>query len=139
MNGLLRATLMLAIGGSACAPAPRPGDVAKTAVTAPRPRLTRIVPDSVRIVTGNVTEIELQGTNLDVAANIVRIGPIELRQIRSTSSGMRITVAIPDAIPSGGEAPPALWLGGRYPVSIQTPAGTSDTLTIVITTAGSMP
>jgi hypothetical protein len=139
MNGVLRATLMLGISGSACTPAPRPGDVAKAAVTAPRPRLTRVVPDSVRIVTGNVTEIELQGANLDVAANIVRIGPIELTQIRSTSSGTRITVAIPDAIPSGGEAPPARWLGGRYPVSIQTPAGRSDTLTIIITTAGSVP
>jgi hypothetical protein len=139
MNGALRTTLMLALVVSACAPAPRPGDVTKAVATVPRPRLSRIVPDSVRLVTGNVIEIELQGANLDAASNIVRIGAIELRQIRSTLSGTRITVAIPDAIPSGGEAPPAPWHGGRYPVSIQTPAGTSDTLMIVIATAGSMP
>jgi hypothetical protein len=131
--------ILLATVGAACAPAARQGEVAKVGVAGSRPRLTRIVPDSVRLVPGNVVEIELQGANLDAVANLVKIGALELTQVRSAVNGTRITVAIPDVVPSGGEAPPARWIGGRYPVSIQSAAGISDTLTLVITTAGSMP
>jgi hypothetical protein len=139
MTGVLRLSLLLALGGAACAPAARPGDAAKVPVANARPRLSRIVPDSVRLVPGNVTEIELQGMHLDAVANTVMIGALELRQVRSAMKGTRIIVAIPDAVPSGGEAPPTEWMGGRYPVSIRTAAGTSDTLMLVISTAGSMP
>lgn len=139
MNAAMCATVLLAICGAACAPAARPSDVGKAAVASARPRLSRIVPDSVRLVSGNVTEIELQGTNLDTVANTVMIGVLELTQVRSMVNGTRITVAIPDEVPSTGEAPPARWMGGRYPVWIRTAAGTSDTLMLVIATAGSMP
>lgn len=142
MTGRQRWSLMLTLCGVACVPtarsAARPGDDGKAAVVETRPRLLRLVPDAVRLLPGNVTEIELQGANLDAADNTIRIGSLELGKVRSTVNGTRITVAVPDAVPSGGEAPPAPWIGGRYPVSVRTIAGTSDTLMLVIST-GSMP
>lgn len=139
MKGIVRVSLAFAVGLVGCAPSSRSGDIAKQATTAPRPRLTRVLPDSVRLINGNVIEIELYGANLDATSNTVIIGAAVLTQVRSSASGTRITIAIPDAVPSGGEAPPTPWMSGRYPLSIRTAAGTSDTLTLVISTAGSMP
>jgi len=139
MTGRQRWSLLLTLCGVACVPAARPGDVGKAAVVETRPRLLRLVPDTARLLPGNVTEIELQGANLDAADNTIRIGSLELGKVRSTVNGTRIIVAVPDAVPSGGEAPPAPWIGGRYPVSVRTAAGTSDTLMLVISIAGSLP
>ena len=105
-----------------------------------RPRLTAISPDDVRLVPGNVVEVDLRGSSFDATPNspqnIVRIGPVVLTAVPSRMGGTRIRIAIPDAVPSGGEAPPAPWLSGRYPVTVTTPKGTSDTLMLGI---GSLP
>jgi len=137
LYGILGATAL--VGGAACAPSARSGDGLRASAAAQRPRLSRLVPDSVRIVIGNVSEIELQGSHLDPLANTVMVGTAAMTQIKSTANGTRITIAIPEQMPSAGEAPPARWVGGRYPVFVRTAAGTSDTLTLVISTTGSMP
>ena len=107
-----------------------------------RPRLTLVAPDSVRLITGNVTEVDLRGSGFDTNAtnpqNVVRIGSLELRAVPSRLNGTVIRVAIPDAVPSGGEAPPAPWSGGRFRVTVTTRFGTSDTLTLAIATSGGL-
>lgn len=107
---------------------------------ATRPRLSAIAPDSVQILAGNVTEVDLRGSGFDTSRsapqNLVRVGSLVLRAVPSSVKGTVIRIAIPDAVPGGGEAPPAPWMSGRYPVTISTPNGTSDTLTLAIMTRG---
>ncbi len=114
--------------------------LALLATGATRPRLTAVVPDSVRLVRGNVTEVELRGFGFDTSrvapSNTIRIGALVLRAVPSRAQGTVIRVAIPSAVPGAGEAPPAPWMGGRYPVTVTTRAGTSDTLHLAIATAG---
>jgi hypothetical protein len=101
-----------------------------------RPRLQAIAPDSVQLIPGNVIEVDLRGSSFDRTSgdpqNVVRVGPVLLRAVPSRSNGTLIRIALPDAVPSGGEAPPAPWLSGRYPVTITTSRGTSDTLMLTI-------
>lgn len=108
-----------------------------------RPHLASLSPDSVRLIAGNVIEVELRGARFDTSrtdpGNTVRIGLLVLRSVPSRAGGTRIRVAIPDAVPSGGEAPPAPWMGGRYSVSVTTRAGTSETLQLAIMGQGSHP
>lgn len=117
----------------ACAPA----------IAGGRPRLTAVTPDSVRLIDGNVTELDLRGVGFDTTSaapgNTVWIGALELRGVPSRGNGTTLRVAIPSAIAGAGEAPPRAWMGGRYPVWVSTRAGTSDTLTVAITSAGRLP
>lgn len=122
----------------ACASGGKPADTTST-----RPRLTALAPDTVSLIPGNVTEVDLRGSGFDsnriAPQNTVRIGALVLRAVPSTANGTRIRVAIPDAVPSGGEAPPAPWSTGRYPVSVSTPGGTSDTILLSIRAGGRLP
>lgn len=126
----------------ACAPARRASTPAQAA-TDGRPRISRLEPGSVRLIRGNVTEFDIRGSGFDTSrtspGNTVRIGQVVLTSVPSRENGTLIRVALPDAVPSGGEAPPSPWMGGRYPVSVQTRAGTSDTLFLVIASAGGNP
>jgi hypothetical protein len=111
-----------------------------TARAESRPRLRTISPDSVQLFTGNVTEVTLHGSGFDTSRaspqNTVRIGTVVLRSVPSDAGGGVIQVAIPPAVPSGGEAPPTPWMNGRYAVSVTTPHGTSDTLMLAIAPQG---
>lgn len=102
-----------------------------------RPRLSALMPDSVQLTSGNVTEVTLKGagfdTNTTASLNTVRVGGLVLTGVPSRERGTVILLALPDAVPSGGEAPPAPWMSGRYAVTVTTSAGTSDTLMLVIT------
>ena len=127
---------------AACASARRAATPAQAAQAA-RPRISRLEPGSVRLIRGNVTEFDIRGSGFDTSrtspGNTVRIGQVVLTSVPSSANGTLIRVAVPDAVPSGGEAPPSPWMGGRYPVSVQTRAGTSDTLFLVIASAGGNP
>jgi hypothetical protein len=105
-----------------------------------RPRLRSLQPDSVQLLAGNVTEIDLRGSGFDTSRatpqNTVRIGTLVLRGVPSDVRGGVIRVAIPAAVPGSGEAPPMPWMGGRYAVSVTTPRGTSDTLMLAIAPQG---
>lgn len=137
-------TMVLAVLFSAtqvvgCASARRTTTTAQAA----RPRISRLEPGSVRIIRGNVTEFDIRGSGFDTSrvspGNTVRIGDVVLTSVPSSANGTLIRVAIPDAVPSGGEAPPSPWMGGRYPVSVRTKVGTSDTLFLAIASVGGNP
>ena len=48
-------------------------------------------------------------------------------------------VTVPATVAATTEAPPVPWLGGRYPVSVTTRAGTSDTIMLTIASRGRAP
>lgn len=107
------------------------------------PQLLRIVPDSVYFLPGNVAEITLEGSGFDQSAsapaNMVRIGPVVLNKVPSSDKGTRIRVVVPADQPSGGEAPPAPWMSGRYPITVTTPAGTTAALQLFLLVGGGLP
>jgi hypothetical protein len=108
-----------------------------------RPRLHSVTPDSVEVIAGNVTAIDLHGSGFDTSRtapeNTVRIGSLLLRAVPSDVHGTVIHVAVPTTTAGTTEAPPVPWLSGRYPVSITTRAGTSDTVMLTIASRGRAP
>lgn len=134
-------TACLAIG--ACASANANPDSVASAPGAGVPLLTALAPDSVTLIRGNVTAVVLRGARFDTSTsspqNTVRIGALVLQGVPSSERGMRIRVVVPAMVAGVGEAPPAPWIGGRYPVTVTTPAGTTSPLMLKITTAGGVP
>lgn len=138
---LLVARLFYLISGSAllasCASSRR------TSSPDARPRLHSVSPDSIELIVGNVTTIDLRGSGFDTSTaapeNTVRIGTLLLRAIRSDAQGSVLHVTVPATVGSATEAPPVAWLGGRYPVSVTTRAGTSDTVMLTIASRGRAP
>lgn len=137
----LVARLLCVVGGSlmfaSCASSLR------TPSENPRPRLHSVTPDSVELLAGNVTAIDLHGSGFDTSRaapeNTVRIGSLLLRAVPSDVHGTVIHVAVPTTIAGATEASPVPWLPGRYPVSITTRAGTSDTVMLTIASRGRGP
>lgn len=131
LNVLRTASVLLAL--TACAPALANG----------RPRLMAVAPDSVRLLPGNVTEVDLRGFGFDTTSaapgNTVWIGALELRSVPSRSGGTVLRIAIPSAVASRGEAPPSPWIDGRYSVWVATRTGVSDTLSISILSSPRLP
>ena len=112
----------------------------RTASRDARPRLHSVSPDSVELITGNVTTIDLRGSGFDTSSsspeNTVRIGALLLRAVRSDAQGTVLHVTVPATVGAATEAAPVAWLGGRYPVSVTTRAGTSDTVMLTIASRG---
>jgi hypothetical protein len=48
--------------------------------------------------------------------------------VSANRGGTRITFVVPDAIESGGEAPPVRVITGSYPVQVETSLGKSNVL-----------
>lgn len=108
-----------------------------------RPRLHSVTPDSVELLAGNVTTVDLRGSGFDTSRaapdNTVRIGALLIRAVPSDAHGTIIHVTVPSAVAGATEAPPTPWLAGRYPVSVTTRAGTSDTVMLTIASRGREP
>jgi len=138
LSGVVR--LLCLVGGSAvlasCAASVR-------AASHVRPRLLSITPDSIELLPGNVTAIDLRGSGFDtsnaVPGNTVQIGDLQLRAVPSDAHGTVIHVTVPATVATTSEAPPTAWPGGRYAVSVTTRAGTSDTVMLAIASRGRGP
>ena len=95
------------------------------------PLLERLIPDSVFVAPGSVVEVTLVGSGFHDGApgeNTVMFAGSTLRHVPATADGRRITFVVPDAIESGGEAPPSRLLAGTYPVQVETALGKSNIL-----------
>ena len=95
------------------------------------PALERLLPDSVFVAPGSVVEVTLIGSGFHDGVpgeNTVMFGISTMRHVPASTDGRRITFVVPDAIESGGEAPPSLLLAGTYPVQVETPMGRSNIL-----------
>ena len=108
-----------------------------------RPRLLSVTPDSIELLPGNVTAIDLRGSRFDTSGaapgNTVHIGDLTLRAVPSDAHGTVIHVTVPATIAVTSEAPPVAWPAGRYAVSVTTRAGTSDTVLLTIASRGRGP
>ena len=103
------------------------------------PALAQLVPDSIVVMRGMVAEVEIRGQRFDgnqaTPGNTVSVGTVVLNGVRANAEGTVIRFVVPDAVPSGAEAPPSPWMPGRYAVTVRTPLGVSDTLYLTIGTA----
>jgi len=118
------------------------GSIHSTSQSA-RPRLHSVAPDSIELLAGNVTEIDLHGAGFDTSraapGNSVQIGSLLLRAVPSDLQGTVIHVVVPATIAGTTEAAPSRWPAGRYPVSVTTRVGTSDTVMLTIASRGRGP
>lgn len=95
------------------------------------PELERLSPDSVFVAPGSVVAVTLIGSGFQRGAagdNTVHFGRSAIRGVSANYDGTRIAFVVPDAIDSGGEAPPVRVITGSYPVQVETPFGKSNVL-----------
>ena len=95
------------------------------------PMLATMRPDSVVVAPGSVVEVTVTGSGFRQGSpgeNTVWFGSSMLRGVTSSDEGRRITFVVPDAMDSGGEAPPARVITGTYPVQVETATGKSNVL-----------
>lgn len=93
------------------------------------PVLERIAPDSIRMSSGAVVEVTIIGTGFtrgDPGENTVHFAGAAIRRVRANDAGTRIVLTVPDAIDSGGGAPPMPVTAGDYPVQVETAMGRSN-------------
>jgi hypothetical protein len=93
------------------------------------PQLLRLTPAAGDPTRGAPVEVLVEGRGF-AAANTVRFGELEFRQVpRLSSTRLRFQVPSDDAArPGRGEAPPGPLATGRYEVTVTTPRGTSNAL-----------
>lgn len=99
------------------------------------PVLDTMRPDSVLIASGGVVEVTLTGSGFRQGTpgeNTVWFGSSAMRSVRSSNDGRRITFVVPEAMESGGEAPPARLIPGSYPVQVETATGKSNVLMLKV-------
>jgi len=99
------------------------------------PVLDAMRPDSVLVGPGRVVEVTLVGSGFvrgTPGENTVLFGSSVLRGVASSDRGRRITFVVPDAMESGGEAPPVRLITGSYPVQVETALGKSNVLMLKV-------
>ena len=90
-------------------------------------------PDSAVVPYGGVVEVTLYGKWFipgQPGHNTVNFAGTSLSSIAASADGQRIVFVVPDQISGSGGSPPIRLVGGAYPVSVQTPGGTSNTVTV---------
>jgi hypothetical protein len=95
------------------------------------PELERLNPDSVFVAPGSVVAVSLIGSGFQPGSageNTVHFGRGVTRGVSANYDGTRIAFVVPDAIDSGGEAPPVRVITGSYPVQVETKFGKSNVL-----------
>jgi len=122
---------------AAGATTPSVGDAAATSA----PRLDRIAPDTIALGRGEVPTLVLTGTGFvpgpqggfATGANEVRVGRASVQGVGADSSGTSLRFALPlSYTDTTSKGRPSSFSPGSYPVSVVTPRGTSNTLTLTM-------
>lgn len=106
---------------------------AENNVVGASPVLESVMPDSVTLPSGGTAQITLTGTGFipgEPGRNTVRFNGAVFRSVAASSDGRQIVFNIPDVISRGGGAPPSTLSAGSYGVSVETSAGTSNTVSV---------
>ena len=135
IDSLLITLAVTVLANIGCAPAQARTATAQGAsnVASTAPVLQSAKPDSVVVPYGGVVEVTLYGTGFapgQPGQNTVHFNGTALRKIAASPDGRRIVFVIPDVISRGGEAPPTQLEAGSYKVSVETPLGLSNVLTV---------
>jgi hypothetical protein len=112
---------------------------AATAAAEAKPEIVRVVPDSGLAGTAYPIRVTIEGEHFADSTNTVSFGGIEVPRVPATHSGTRIDLFLPKESPSVGEVPPAILQPGSYPIAVTTLAGTSNTVTFVLTREPTVP
>lgn len=131
--GLQTCALLSLLTAAQCTRAQRtpPADT-KSEVIAIAPSIDSVRPDSITVPYGGVAEVTLYGRGFLAGdpGNTLHFDRAVFNAIKAAENGRRIVFTIPDQISGGGEAPPARLISGSYNISVETPHGVSNVVTI---------
>jgi hypothetical protein len=99
------------------------------------PHIDRVRPDSVLVPRDNIVEVTIIGRRFAPGTpgkNTIQFAGTSITQVPANANGTEIRFAVPDAIPSGNQAPPLHLETGTYTIRITTAAGTSNPMPIRI-------
>jgi hypothetical protein len=99
------------------------------------PRIDSIRPDSVIVPRGAVVEVVIRGRGFvpgPPGMNTIHFAGSRVPSVPANAAGTELRFAIPDALPSGSEAPPMPVETGAYAISVETVRGVSNPMTIRI-------
>jgi hypothetical protein len=85
------------------------------------------------IPSGGTARVTLTGTGFvpgEPGKNTVHFNGALFGSVAASSDGRQIVFDIPDMISRGGGAPPSTLSAGSYDVSVETAAGTSNSVTV---------
>ena len=97
------------------------------------PHIDAVDPDSVVVPSGAVVQVVLRGHAFapgQPGQNVVQFGDVRLTGVPANGDGTQISVTIPDRVPVRGDAAPLPLESGRYPIHVETAAGTSNTVSL---------
>ncbi len=139
--------LLLAVvtAAAACAsrgaPTPDEGARAGSTASASAPRLDRLQPDTIALGKGEVPTLVLTGAGFvpgpqgafATGANLVRVGRATIEGLSADSLGTTLRFALPlSYTDTTYKGRPSSFSPGQYPVSVVTPRGTSNSLTLTM-------
>ena len=105
------------------------------------PTIERLVSDTIALGRQAVPTIEIRGRGFEPGGNgefgdgrnTVRVGPASVERVRSDAGGTTLRCALPLAYTdTTSRGRPSSFGPGEYPVSVITPRGTSNTLTLTM-------
>ena len=132
--GVIVLAVAATIVAARCAPIrPQPSSVRTDDVYSAGPFIASARPDSVVLPYGGVVEVTLFGNGFvpgKPGQNTVHFNGTALKLVPASFDGKQIVFAIPDLISRGGGAPPSALRSGSYGVSVETPSGTSNAVTV---------
>lgn len=140
--------VMAGLVGVACTPpsARTRGDEASAAANADPavPILRAITPDTIRLGPGEATTLTLTGSGFIPGpssdgrgfargSNTLHVGPAAFDLLEANTAGTTIRFALPlTYIDTSNPTRPSTFVPGDFPVSVTTPHGTSNALTLVM-------
>ena len=133
--GVIVLVVATAIVAAQCAPIKSQSSPVRTddAYVSAGPFIASAHPDSVVLPYGGVVEVTLFGNGFvpgKPGQNTVHFNGTALKLVPASSDGKQIVFAIPDLISRGGGTPPSALRSGSYGVSVETPSGTSNAVTV---------
>lgn len=123
--------LMLTL--AACTRSPRAD--ASTQAKPAGPALERLRPDTISLGQGAIPTLTLSGRGFASApaTNIVRVGPAAVDGVSATADGTTLQVVLPLAYTdTASRGRPTAFRPGRYAVTVETPTGTTNALTLTM-------
>lgn len=134
--------LLLVVLLSCCARAPQPDRAPASAPASgpstagsAAPSLERVDPETIAIGQGVIHTLELTGRGFAQTdgANRVQVGRAVFERMSATAGGTKLRFKLPLTFTdTAARGRPSAFVPGRYPVTVITPTGTSNVLTLTM-------
>lgn len=115
-------------------PAAAPATVRAASATVPTtpPVIARLTPSFAAAQSDEPATMDIEGQSFAAEGNVVKFGPVELRNVTSANNGTLIRIFVPREASVSAEAPPMQLTAGTYRVSVRTARGESNSVDFVI-------